>query len=834
MRLRLRPCAIPCVLLLMTMPAVGASRSGVSSAPIVIRAEQPYHAPGPADFQVRYAADPQGRMIGMNSRYLTLNGKPWLPVMGEFHYSRVPQSQWEDEILKMKAAGVQIVATYVFWIHQEEVEGQFDWRGQRDLREFVQLCAKHGMYVWLRIGPWDHGEVRNGGFPDWLLKKVPAQDLRHDDPLFLSYVNKLYAQIDDQVKGLLWNEGGPIIGVQLANEYSMRGQGAGEAYILALKKLALANGFHVPIYSVTGWDEAVVPKGAVVAVFGGYPDAPWDTSLHQLPPEEVYEFRFGNRAAGNMGAMGGSHAAQETEHYDYPFMTAEMGGGVQDTYHRRPVIEPDDVAAMMPVMLGSGVNLYGTYMFQGGVNPEGKLTTLQESQATGYPNDLTIKSYDFQAPLSAFGQERTSLRKLKVFDYFLNDFGGLLAPMPSFAPDRVPSGPQDFSVARIAVRTDGKSGFLFFNNYARYYAMPDRPHFQVKIQLPGSTLMIPAVPVDLPSGDYGIWPFGLTLGGLHLRYATAELFTRTLSGRDATYYFVATRGVAPQFLIEKQEGNRIKTSGRRSHLDGDILIEGLRPSLDPAITVKNSDGTTTRIILLSEVQAENAWHMSSGGSHLLVTSAQFYADGNTVTLQRDGDPHFLLTVIPAVATAPTAGVPVESLAQGHFGSTFRVTLPEANSKIEVHAIKQAGTVPPVTLGPSFPWRPHGVAMVPAEKEFALAAKWKLAIPSDDWQGADNLFLVVHYDGDVARLDAGGKLLDDDFYNGEPWTIGLDRFRKTITETGLELEILPRRAHAPIFLERRYRGSPGNRAQIVDLKSVQLIPQYQLQLQFTSR
>ena len=86
--------------------------------------------------------------------------------MGEFHYARYPASEWEREILKMKAGGVDIVATYVFWIHHEEVEGQFDWSGQRDLRRFVELCGRHGMYAWVRVGPWAHGESRNGGLPD--------------------------------------------------------------------------------------------------------------------------------------------------------------------------------------------------------------------------------------------------------------------------------------------------------------------------------------------------------------------------------------------------------------------------------------------------------------------------------------------------------------------------------------------------------------------------------------------------------------------------------------------------------------------------------------------
>src|SRR5580658_5898139 len=176
-----------------------------------------------------------GHEIRVNSRYLTLDGKPWLPVMGEFHFSRYPEKYWEEEILKMKAGGVQIVSTYVFWIHHEEIEGQFDWSGQRNLRHFVELCGKHGMYVFVRIGPWDHGEVRNGGLPDWVLTK---SRVRTNDPAYLSYVQRFFVEIGKQLQGLYWNDDGPIIGVQLENEYGKRGPDAGAAHISALKKLA--------------------------------------------------------------------------------------------------------------------------------------------------------------------------------------------------------------------------------------------------------------------------------------------------------------------------------------------------------------------------------------------------------------------------------------------------------------------------------------------------------------------------------------------------------------------------------------------------------------------
>ncbi|HXO75274.1 MAG TPA: beta-galactosidase, partial [Puia sp.] len=100
------------------------------------------------------SAGPVSRQLLVNSRYLTIGGKPVIPVMGELQYSRMPRERWEDEILKMKAGGVTIIATYVFWIHHEEIEGLFDWSGDKDLRSFVKLCQRLGVLVYPRIGPW--------------------------------------------------------------------------------------------------------------------------------------------------------------------------------------------------------------------------------------------------------------------------------------------------------------------------------------------------------------------------------------------------------------------------------------------------------------------------------------------------------------------------------------------------------------------------------------------------------------------------------------------------------------------------------------------------------
>lgn len=107
--------------------------------------------------------NPSGTTLDVNSRYFIKDEKPWFPVMGEFHYIRYPEQFWEEEIIKMKNGGLSIVATYIFWNAHENPKETWNWEGVRNLRRFAELCQKHEMYVWLRIGPWSHGEQLHGG-----------------------------------------------------------------------------------------------------------------------------------------------------------------------------------------------------------------------------------------------------------------------------------------------------------------------------------------------------------------------------------------------------------------------------------------------------------------------------------------------------------------------------------------------------------------------------------------------------------------------------------------------------------------------------------------------
>ena len=778
--------------------------------------------PAAASFRPGSSRAPNGETIGLNARYLTRDGKPWLPVMGEFHYSRVPESLWEEEILKMKAAGVDIVAAYVIWIHHEEVEGEWDWTGQRDLRRFAQLCAKHGMLFYPRIGPWVHAEVRNGGLPDWLLVKVPK--VRSNDPAYMAEVDKFFKQTAAQLKGLMWKDGGPIIGIQIENEYAKHGAGQGEQHIRELKKLAIADGFDVPLYTVTGWNNAPVPKGDTLGVFGGYPATPWVGSLQTLPPQEVYAFRFGGRVTGNMGMMDAGKAALAGS-YDYPFMTVEMGGGTEDTYHNRPVLQPDEVAAMVPVMLGSGVNMYGSYMFQGGENPQSKRTSLQESQATHYPNDMPIKDYDFQAPLSEFGEERPVLRKLKVFDYFMQEFGPLLAPLVPHAPDVLPSGPKDLSVPRVSVRSNGTDGFLFFNNFVRDGVMPARKAFQVQVKLAAETVAVPATPVDLPSGAYGIWPIDMKLGSVTLRYATAQPFTVVHNGKDQTYYFVETPGVVPAFNFSDADWKRVQENlkyKRQHERKGNDLFVAV--DAQECFSVANAEGGRISVVVLPQKYAEDIWRYSlRGKAALLKTPDEFYVDGNVAVVEGAAKPPYGAISYSALGgEMPDGVVPLVSLGIGEFAAH-----PYKPLVVTLTKLAEAGEVAPVKLGAA-PAGKRGQAMMPEEADWDKAARWSVKFDAKDWALGKELFLAVSYDGDVARLYSGGKLLNDQFYNGQVWRVGLRRYRADIERYGLQLSILPRRLDAPVYLEPGARDV-GTTGQVVTLKSIALEPLYEIKL-----
>jgi len=804
-------------------PAGQIAPSGNST--IVIDATVPASPPKPLPFAVGGRSS-TGHVFSANSRYLLLDGKPWFPIMGEFHFSRYPAADWDEEILKMKAGGIQVVSTYVFWIHQEEIEGQFDWTGQRDLRRFVELCAKHGLYVWVRIGPWDHGECRNGGFPDWVVQKCKT---RRIDPLFLSYVQSFYDQIGAQLKGLLWVNGGPVMGIQLDNEYSARGPGEGAEYILTLRRMARKAGLDVPFYTVTGWDNAVVPSRDILPVFGGYADAFWSRSVKELPPNPNFFFtsiRCDENVADDLRSKRPDIDALDAK---YPYLMAELGDGMEVAYHRRPVVTADDTGAMALVKMGSGASMFGYYIFHGGTNPDGKKTTLQESQATGYPNDLPVKSYDYGAPLGEFGQVHPSFRILKTLNIFAADFGSDLVQMPAYFPERTPASKEDSATPRVAARVLNGRGFIFINNHQRLYPLPERKDFQIELRLPKETVKLPRTPTDVPSGAYTIWPVNLKVGPSLLRYATAQLLCRLDASN--TYVFFAWPGIPAEFAFATTKGITIESAGGTTTNDGNVTyVSGIQPGTNVAIRIEEQGRESAQVLLLSRDEALDAWRTGSGKSQrFIVSPADLYFDADSIHLLSANPANLTASVFPPLDEGAQPSSGLEDRGEDGVFRTYAVSETPVTTHVRVQELAAAGDPPPIAME-------RGVALAPGDAAFQSAASWRIRVPDSalDSRTIDNAYLVINYKGDVARLYVGEKLFTDNFYNGTPWIIGLKDIPRKELADGLELRILPLRKDDPLYLPKGAWPEFPSSGEIATLNSVTIRPEYEGVMNFTEQ
>jgi hypothetical protein len=773
---------------------------------VTVRNQPP---PSAAGFHLGTSARPDGATLTVDSSSLLFDGQPCIPVMGEFHYSRYPADEWREELLKMKAGGLTVVATYVFWIHHEEIEDQWDWTGRRNLREFVRLAGEVGLKVVVRCGPWCHGEVRNGGLPDWLL--ALGLPVRTTDERFLARVRLLYGQIARQLQGELWKDGGPVIGIQLDNEFS----GPAE-YLLALKKIARASGLDLPLYTRTGWPALTTPMpfGEIVPLYGSYAEGFWDRDLTSMPGRYWAAFRFStlrvddniaNEQLGRRGAVDAPDVAR------YPYLTCEIGGGMMNSYHRRILIEPADIESTTLVKLGSGSTLPGYYMYHGGTNPEGKRSTLMEEQNTSMTNynDLPVKNYDFQAPLGEFGQIRPQYHLLRRLHLFLADFGPVLARMPATMPEIRPAGENDAGTLRWAVRSDGAAGFVFVNNFERGRPMPAKPAVQFALSLPAGALTFPATPIDVPADSRFIWPFNLDLGhGLTLSYATAQLVCDLSEGHVRTLFFAEIPGVPSRFAVA-----------------GEAAVREPSPGRGVAFQLAGRDGGTVQVVLLDEADSLALWKGSwQGSERVFLTTAGMVIDGTRVRLASERPADLSVGVYPAPAGIPGGA------ADGLFTRFTPPAPPTVRPEVTLVEVQKAGPLRVISRGKIS----EPVATEPGDADFAQAAVWRIKLPANLDPGIDPI-LRLHYRGDVARVLLNGRLLNDDFYNGRPFDIGLRRYAPEILHGELQVAILPLQkdavvgARKRIFVAASARPDFGGAAAVATIDRVEIVPRYEVQL-----
>ncbi len=492
---------------------------------------------------------------GCNTLYFTKNGKPYTIVAGELHFSRLPKERWRETLLKMQDCGLNTVSTYVFWNYHEEIKGQFDFKGNKDISAFLQICKDIDMPCILRIGPWCHGEVIRGGFPkriNLLAKK------RCDNEKYLNEVKEFWQGLYKEVAPFL--DGKTVIGLQLENEYT-----GPTSHIKTLRKIAEEIGFKVPFFTMTAWPSGV-PYDDFLPMMGGYPDAPWNRGKSALKPNN----RFAITPAKTEDEIGGdlfkSNKSEEGV-YDYvPYASCETGPGNQVTQHRRPYISEKDGYGVGFAKFASGLNLLGYYMFCGGSNPNDRL--MQENRLTFYPNNYPIVDYDFQAPLSRYGECRAHGDRLRLMHLFIREFDNEICTKQAYFPKWKSGNPNDISFLKCSVRADENGcGYFFSSTYEKGLKYNDFKDVNVTFNIGDKSVKLPSI--DIKAGSMFFYPFNIKIGSVNFDYILAQPIAKIQKDGKVSCYFAECEGIEPKCVAN---GREILLSFDKENIIDDVSI----------------------------------------------------------------------------------------------------------------------------------------------------------------------------------------------------------------------------------------------------------------------
>ncbi|WP_432485735.1 beta-galactosidase [Kineococcus esterisolvens] len=728
--------------------------------------------------------------LSLTNRWLERDGRPVVPVSGEVHYSRLPRERWAERLRCVRAGGVTVVSTYVIWLHHEPERGRACFEGNLDLAAFVDECERTGLDVVLRIGPWVHGETRNGGFPDW----VQAADVAHrtDDPAYLDLVREWFGRIGAALAGRARAAGGPVLAIQLDNELYDQPQ-----HLLTLKRLAREAGMSAPLWTATAWGSAQLPEGEVLPLYGGYgdgfwvdADAPWDPTFreHFFFSHVWDDPGIGADVRARTGTAAAAGAVPRSPSTLFPPATCELSGGMATAYHRRPRPAALDVAAVAHCKIGNGSAWQGYYMYAGGTNPAGDA---HESHATGYPNDVPRRGYDFHAPVGEAGTLAPSHAELRRQHAFLAAFGERLATMPSSLPLVRPTGVEDTTTLRWAVRADAErgDGFLFVSWHQPHVPLDTHPGARFSVRVGADDpLVLPSRPVAVHAGTLARWPLRLELGGARLEWATASALT-VLPGGPGTgvpvLVLTAEDGVGCEVAVPTGtvlEGTDGAALDGRDH-EG-LRVHDVTPGEGP-VRVRGPRGALDVLVLPAAV-ARQAWVVepgTTGGARRLLLSAAPLAWG------ADG-------VVTCRASGEEPGVRVYDAGARAFAALplQRTSPPGRRGAVPVTALREASATVPVLHGEF-----GGRASAPSAASFdEHAAVLRLELPAWVADPGRDPVLDVDWAGDVAELRVDGRTVTDRFWDGSRWTVSL-RDAGVSTTSEVTLHLLPLAVGAPVHL-----------------------------------
>ena len=341
----------------------------------------------------------KGGTFTTGDKTFLLNGKPFVVKAAELHYPRIPRAYWEHRIKMCKALGMNTVCLYVFWNIHEQEEGKFDFTGNNDVAAFCRLAQKNGMYVIVRPGPYVCAEWEMGGLPWWLLKKKDIR-LREQDPYFMQRVEIFEKEVGKQLAPLTIQNGGPIIMVQVENEYGSYGKD--KPYVSAIRDIVRKSGFDKVSLFQCDWSSNFLNNGL--------DDLTW-----------TMNFGTGANIDQQFKRLGEVRP-------NAPKMCSEFWSGWFDKWGARHETRPaKDMVEGMDEMLSKGIS-FSLYMTHGGTS----FGHWAGANSPGFQPDVT--SYDYDAPINEYGHTTPKYFELREMMAKHNDGKKLpavpKAPMP--------------------------------------------------------------------------------------------------------------------------------------------------------------------------------------------------------------------------------------------------------------------------------------------------------------------------------------------------------------------------------------------------------------------
>jgi beta-galactosidase len=309
-----------------------------------------------------------------------LDGKPFQMISGEMHPARIPHEYWRHRIQMAKAMGCNTIAAYVFWNYHEPVKGQFDFSsGNHNIAEFIKIAQEEGMWVLLRPGPYVCAEWEFGGLPPYLLQ-TPDIRVRCMDPRYMAAVKTYVDRLSAEVKPLLVTNGGPVVMVQIENEYGSYGND--KEYLNTLKDMWVKNGINVPFYTADGATaymlEAGGVDGAAIGLDSGGSEADFAAAKKQNPNVPAFSSEY------------------------YPGWLTHWGEQWQ-----RPGI--DGISKEVKFLMDTKRS-FNLYVIHGGTN-FGYTAGANSGGKGGYEPDVT--SYDYDAPINEQGSATPKYQALR-------------------------------------------------------------------------------------------------------------------------------------------------------------------------------------------------------------------------------------------------------------------------------------------------------------------------------------------------------------------------------------------------------------------------------------